>query len=303
MHKIAVTGGSGEAGDFVVGELVDRGYAVRIIDRRAPPDRSVDYVLADLTNYADVERALRGSDAVVHFAADCRPEMDWLGGSDKFRNNVLATYNVFSVAVAQSLQKIVWASSSDAVFGSPYDQVGPESFPVTESHSRAPRSCGAISKIVGEELAGYFGRLYRIPIITLHLATILYTDPSRRDSYQRVVTYWDDVRSRMFNLWSYVDARDVALSARLALESSITGAESFIIAAADTIMNRPSKKLVAEVFPGIPVRVSLNEYESLLSTAKAQEMLGFYPQFSWRDEIEHNTLLTEVHYPFSALRP
>ena len=42
-------------------------------------------------------------------------------------------------------------------------------------------------------------------------------------------------------------------SVRLALEADIDGADNFIIAAADTVMKRPSRELMAEVFPGVPV--------------------------------------------------
>jgi nucleoside-diphosphate-sugar epimerase len=87
---------------------------------------------------------------------------------------------------------------------------------------------------------------------------------------------------RKWNLWSYVDARDVAQSCRLALEADISGAEAFIIAAADTVMDRANRDLLAEVFPGVPLREGTGEFESLLSSAKAGKMLGYRPQYSWR---------------------
>ena len=59
---------------------------------------------------------------------------------------------------------------------------------------------------------------------------------------------------RKWNLWGYVDEEGhVAESVRLALEVPLDGADSFVIAAADTVMNLPSRELMAEVFPGVPV--------------------------------------------------
>jgi UDP-glucose 4-epimerase len=50
-------------------------------------------------------------------------------------------------------------------------------------------------------------------------------------------------------------------------------------------MSRPNAELVAEVFPDVEVRGDLGVNDSLFSTAKAQRLLGWTPQHSWRDEV------------------
>ena len=80
-----------------------------------------------------------------------------------------------------------------------------------------------------------------------------------RTSWRRPTTppspsWQDDPQVRRWNLWGYVDARDVAQAVRLGLESDIVGSEIAIIAAADTTMLRPSAELMAEVFPNVPLR-------------------------------------------------
>jgi nucleoside-diphosphate-sugar epimerase len=82
----------------------------------------------------------------------------------------------------------------------------------------------------------------------------------------------------------YIDARDVAQSCRLALDADV-GAEHFIVAAADTVMNRPSAELMEEVYPSVPYRPTLGEFDTLLSIQKARELLGYEPRWSWRDHI------------------
>jgi UDP-glucose 4-epimerase len=57
-----------------------------------------------------------------------------------------------------------------------------------------------------------------------------------------------------------------------------------IIAAADTIMDRPSAALMATHFPDTPVRAGLGEFQSLLSSAKAERLIGFRARHSWRDQ-------------------
>ena len=100
--------------------------------------------------------------------------------------------------------------------------------------------------------------------------------------YERFQTFWNDPYLRKWNLWGYVDARDVAQSCRLGLEADIQGAESFIIAAGDTCMTRPNRELMAEVFPGVPLRPGVGDHDTLLSVGKARRMLGYQPQYSWR---------------------
>jgi hypothetical protein len=57
----------------------------------------------------------------------------------------------------------------------------------------------------------------------------------------------------------------------------------FVIANADTVMQRSSASLMAEVFPDVEVRGELGEHETLLSIAKARRVLGYSPEHSWRD--------------------
>jgi nucleoside-diphosphate-sugar epimerase len=63
------------------------------------------------------------------------------------------------------------------------------------------------------------------------------------------------------------------------------GAEHFIVAAADTVMNRPSAELMAEVYPSVPYRPTGGEFDTLLSIARARTLLGYTPQWSWRDHV------------------
>jgi UDP-glucose 4-epimerase len=58
---------------------------------------------------------------------------------------------------------------------------------------------------------------------------------------------------------------------------------AFIIANADTVMEKPSAELLKEALPGVEVRKQLGERETLLSIDKARKVLGYEPTYSWRD--------------------
>ena len=100
--------------------------------------------------------------------------------------------------------------------------------------------------------------------------------------YERFLTFQNDPRLRKWNLWGYVDARDVAQACRLALEADLEGAEVFIVAAADTVMERGSRDLMAEVYPEVPLR-DVRGRRTLLSIEKARRELGYSPKYSWRE--------------------
>jgi len=137
-----------------------------------------------------------------------------------------------------------------------------------------------LSKVVGETLAGHISAWSGIPFVGLRLSNV-----HTPDEYVRVPSYWNDPHARKWNLWGYVDVRDAAAAFRLGLQAPLSGATSFVIAAADTVMRTPSAELLAEVFPGVRLTHELGEHETLLAIGRAGDALGYIPRHSWRDHI------------------
>lgn len=276
MPKIVVTGGSGKAGRAVVRDLVDHGYDVLNVDSAPPAERVAPFLRADLTNFGEALEVLQGADAVVHLAAIPAPGL--FTEEVTFRVDVALNYNVFQAALTHKLKRVVWASS-ETTLGLPFDREKPSYAPIDENSPLYPESSYALTKVLGEEMARQMHRWSGIPFVNLRLSNVM--EPH---DYARFSTFQNDALLRKWNLWGYVDARDVAQSCRLGLEADITGAESFIIAAADTCMNRTNASLMAEVFPGVPLREGVGDHETLLSIDKARKMLGYNPQYTWRKQ-------------------
>jgi nucleoside-diphosphate-sugar epimerase len=288
LGRVCVTGATGKAGLATVLHLREHGYDVVATDIAVGGDDATSGVLAaDLTDYGQATEVLRGTDAVVHMANIPAPGR--FTPAVTFHANVAMNFNVFHAAAALGLEKVVWASS-ETTLGLPFGH-GQEQepgapgelryAPVDEDHFPFPATTYALSKVASETIAEQISRWSQIPFIGLRISNIM-----QPHDYQRFPGYWPDPHARKWNLWGYIDVRDVAAACRLALEADVTGSNNVIIAAADTVMNRPSRDLLAEVFPGTPVTGELAEHGTLLSIDRAKQLIGYEPAHSWRDELQ-----------------
>ena len=284
-ERICVTGASGRAGRAVVADLLEHGYHVIATDLvDGGDDLGVTVLRADLADYGQALEALEGAEAVVHLANIPAPGLRTHAVT--FNQNITMNFNVFMASAQLDLARVVWASS-ETTLGLPFDEP-PRYVPVDEDHYPVVTTTYALSKVASETIARHIAGWSGIPFIGLRFSNIL--GPA---DYERFPSYWPDPMARKWNLWSYIDERDVAAACRLALQadaekvtSDDDSSSSFIIAAADTVMNRPTADLLAEVFPGVPVTREVAEYGALLSSDRAGEALGFTPAHSWRDHVK-----------------
>jgi nucleoside-diphosphate-sugar epimerase len=289
MTSVIVTGGSGKAGRAAIRELLKHGHQVMNLDTVAPVEQLCHFMKTDLNDLGqaidglrlaagtiDRRRASIGEpSAVIHLAGIPAPGL--APDATIFQNNMMTTYNVFSAAIRVGITRVVWASS-ETIYGLPFTRTPPAFAPVTEAHPLAPETGYALAKTLCEKMAGEMNRWNPgTSFVGLRISNIF-----EEHDYKQIPSFWDDPALRKWNLWSWVDGRDVAQSCRLALEANVTGADVFTIAAADTLMKTPSRELMAAAFPGVPVDPKLGRFDTLLSIEKARRVLGYAPQHSWR---------------------
>lgn len=275
--RVCVTGASGKLGRATVRDLLTHGYDVVATDLVATPeDLGVPVLRADLTEYGQAVEVLDGVQAVVHLANIPAPGL--LTPTVTFTANTAMNSNVFLAAGQLRLARVVWASS-ETTLGLPFD-VPPTYAPVDEEHFPYPTTTYALSKVVGETLAGHITQWSGIPFVGLRFSNIL-----GPEDYLRFPDYWLDPAARRWNLWGYIDVRDAATACRLALQADVRGAVNVIIAASDTVMDRPSAQLLREVYPGVPLTREVAQFETLLAIDRARELLDFAPAHSWRDHV------------------
>jgi len=274
MKKIVVTGGSGKAGRATVRVLLERGYEVVNADWNAPVERTCRFYKTDLTDLGQTVDVLAGADAVVHLAAIPAPGL--LPDSETYRINSQSTYNVFSAAMKLGLKRVVWASS-ETCLGIPFEKEQPKYAPLEETQPLYPEFVYTLTKVLGEEMARQFNRWSGIPFVGLRFTNIM-----EEADYARFEEWQENPKARRWNLWGYVDARDVGLACLCGLEAAFSGADYFIIAAKDTVMRMDNRQLMAAEYPGVELKAGTGSNETLLSIEKARRVLGYEPQYSWK---------------------
>ncbi len=277
--RIAVTGGSGKLGRHVVRRLQASGHDILNLDSAG--ERWTGWTQVDLSDYGQVADVLGGAhgefgpvEAVVHLAAIPAPGL--APDSVTFRNNMTVTFNVLHAAIRLGITRIVMASS-ETVLGLPFD-TPPPYVPVDEEYAARPESVYSLGKHLEETMAIELTRWH--PGVTI--TALRFSNVMDVEDYAAFPGFDADARARKWNLWGYIDGRDGAHAVELALARSGPGFDRFIIASPDTVMSRPNAELLAEVFPGVPVRGDIGEHTTLLCIDKARRILGYDPRHTWR---------------------
>ncbi|MEN4476847.1 3-beta-hydroxysteroid dehydrogenase [Mycolicibacterium cosmeticum] len=138
LGHILVTGGSGFVGANLVTTLLERGHQVRSFDRvpsPLPDHPKLQTVVGDITDTADVAKAVDGIDTVFHTAAI----IDLMGGASvteeyrkrSFSVNVEGTKNLVRAGQAAGVRRFVYTASNSVVMGGQDIADGDETLPYT----------------------------------------------------------------------------------------------------------------------------------------------------------------------------
>jgi len=278
--RIAVTGSAGKLGQAVVTHLVETGHSVTGLDAVGAPGES--FVRVDLADtgqvldvLAGVEERYDGLDAVVHLAASPAPGIR--PDTALLQDNLAMTIAVFQAARRAGIDRIVHASS-ETLLGLPLTEP-PPSAPIDESQPTRPNFMYAVGKHLEEELGRKLCRIDE----SLSITGLRFSNVMAPDDYADFASWQDDPAVRRWNLWGYIDRRDGAHAVERALAVRGPGYETYIIAAADTVMRRDSAELMAAEFPDVPLARPLVGRETLLSIDAARRDLGYTPVYSWLD--------------------
>jgi nucleoside-diphosphate-sugar epimerase len=298
--QITITGGTGSLAEYVINELKGA-YQLVSFDRVADGENRFAYpiehpiVIGDLTDFAACQRAVAGSQAIVHLgaiasptehpdviarrAAEGRPPLPW---DETFRVNTMGTYYLLEAARRAGVKTVV-TITSNCVLGHGFRLSGRgfplRYLPIDEAHPTDGEDSYSLSKLLTEEIMQSYSRAYGLRCYALRPAGVW--RPERTVEYARGYqppTAWSDW------LYGYNDIRDVARAIRLCLEAAaqLPPFAAFYLNATDTTVLEDSRALVERLRPELaPLAAGLVGRQALISAAKAERLFGWRAQHSW----------------------
>ena len=275
---IVVTGASGRLGRRVVQLLVDRNREVLATDRSRTDDLPAEFVRSDLMDARAVEGILKDAEAVVHMGAIPGPLRE--DPRVIFENNVTSTFNVMTSAAELGLRRVVFSSSA---FGMGWAHDGnafvPLYLPLDEEHPMMPFEPYGLSKQVGEDIGRMIARNSNTTVVSLRFTNVALPEVQAEFPWPAPTPE----NPLTLVMWAYADARDVAEAHVLSLDAEIAQYEAFMIAQPSSRFKEPTIDLVKNNFGDrVEIRDGLNGTASVISTEKAQRLLGWKPRYDWR---------------------
>ena len=274
---IVVTGAAGRLGRRVVRNLLDQEIEVLATDQVAADDLSTDFVLGDLLDSTKVESLLKGAEGIIHMGAIPGPLR--ADGRVIFDNNVQSTFNVMMSAAEMGLRRVVFSSSA---FGMGWAHDGaafvPKYLPLDEEHPMMPFEPYGLSKQVGEDIGEMIARTSSTSVVSLRFTNVALPEVQAEFPWPAPTPE----NPLTLVMWAYADARDVAEAHVLALDADIDGHEAFMIAQPSSRFKEPTLDLIRNNFGDrVEIRGPLQGTASVISTEKAQRMLGWMPRHDW----------------------
>jgi dTDP-glucose 4,6-dehydratase len=170
MIKILVTGGAGFIGSNFIRHILGAGknfeivnfdkltYAGNLANLESVADNpNYHFVKGDICDASAVETAMRGCDAVVHFAAESHVDRSIYEPAPVIQTNITGTFILLEVARKISLQRFVHVSTDEVYGDIPPGMFADENFPLQ------PSSPYSASKAASDLLVRSYVRTYKFP--------------------------------------------------------------------------------------------------------------------------------------------
>ena len=275
---IVVTGAAGRLGRRVVELLAEQNREVLATDRVDAEDLPARFVRCDLEDASAVHDILKGADAVVHMGAIPGPTR--AEPRAIFENNVACDFNVMMSAAELGLRRVVFSSSA---FGMGWAHDGnafvPLYLPLDEEHPMMPFEPYGLTKQVGEDIGRMIARNSATTVVSLRFTNVALPEVQAEFPWPAPAPE----NPLTLVMWAYADARDVASAHVLAVDADVEEYEAFMLAQPSTRFNEPTIDIIKSNFGDrVEIREGLEGTASVISTKKAQRMLGWLPRHDWR---------------------
>ena len=162
--QVLITGASGFVGGILRAHWGDR-YTLRLADIKPVGDTAAHETFrqVDITDYDQMLDACREIDTLVHLAADPSESAEFY--KTLLQLNVIGAYNAFQAAMESGCQRIVFASSINAILGYRGEVATTWDVPVF------PQNVYGATKCWGEALARVYSDQHHLSCICVRLGS------------------------------------------------------------------------------------------------------------------------------------
>jgi nucleoside-diphosphate-sugar epimerase len=157
-----------------------------------PPKNHSRIFKADLSHYDqnfDVVRKISPISCIIHLAADSRRTAKW---KSVWKNNIIATKNIYTVAKKFGVKRIIFASSNQVTYGYEafINRLGWQEYKImiNTRYPVWPISHYGVSKVFGEAIARMYYETAGLESICLRIGTV--TKDDNPIEYSRLLPTW-----------------------------------------------------------------------------------------------------------------
>lgn len=303
-ERALITGISGHIGTHLGRFLRAEGCHVVGLDRRPPQGNACDdFIQCDLLEAETLKDALdrfTRFDYLIHLAAIVAPT----DSPDRavLEVNVVGTYNVLAAAGLKPNGRLIYMSS-ESVLGFAFSKrpLKPAFVPVDEAHPTWAHDAYGLSKLLGERICKAYCYRKETTVVCLRPPWVWIPE-----ELQHCRWLTENPGGWAHSLWAYVTIEDLNAAVRDATRARLDRQfYVFFIAACENGTQVPSHILLETYynFRG-PYRKHFGHYDSIISSARAQTVLGWKPRWNWKSWLQAHTRGTggEAGEYHSALR-
>lgn len=186
-NKAVVTGGAGFIGSHLTDLLLEKGHKVTVIDNYSTGragnlahqknNPNLEIIQADICS--DINKYFKNADWVFHLAAvaDIVPSIE--KPDEYHKSNVDGTFNVLQAAAKHCIKRFIYAASSSC-YGIP------DIFPTPETAEIRAQYPYALTKNIAEQYVMHWGKVYKLPVVSLRLFNVYGTRSRTSGTYGAV---------------------------------------------------------------------------------------------------------------------